>query len=149
MQAIETAEHIKESVVVFDRGIQSRSKFDSFTKKDMLFVGRLLTRARYHIVKSHEIKTFENLNTGIKLTEDLEVYLTGTNSKKSTSTYRLIKGLINDGKDEIWFVTNHFDASAHEIAQIYKDRWEIEIFFKFLKQHLNFNHIVCRNENGI
>ncbi|MFM7023519.1 MAG: transposase [Flavobacteriales bacterium] len=28
-------------------------------------------------------------------------------------------------------------------------RWEIEIFFKFLKQHLNFNHLVCRNENGI
>lgn len=149
VEAIETAEHIKESVVVFDRGIQSRSKFDSFTKKDMLFVGRLLTKSRYHVVKSHEIKASENLNTGIKLTEDLEVYLTGKNSKKTTSTYRLIKGLINEGKDEIWFVTNHFQASAHEIAQIYRDRWEIEIFFKFLKQHLNFNHIVCRNENGI
>lgn len=148
-EAVETAEHIQESIVVFDRGINSRAKFDLFTKKDILFVGRLQTRARYKIVKNNSIDLSLNQEGKIKLSEDLEVYLTGKNEKKTTKTYRIIKGCINNGKDEIFFITNHFGASAHEIAQIYKDRWEIEIFFKFLKQHLNFNHIVCRNENGI
>jgi len=41
------------------------------------------------------------------------------------------------------------DLSAYEVATIYKQRWEIEVFFKFLKQNLNLKHIVSRNENAI
>ena len=39
--------------------------------------------------------------------------------------------------------------SCEEITTIYKSRWQIEIFFKFIKQELNFNHLLNRSENGI
>lgn len=46
-------------------------------------------------------------------------------------------------------MTNIADLSAYEIAAIYKQRWDIEPFFKFLKQHLNLTLLVARNINGI
>ena len=47
------------------------------------------------------------------------------------------------------FVTNIKDTTAQHITDIYKKRWDIEVFFKFLKQVLNFNHLTNRSENGI
>ena len=41
------------------------------------------------------------------------------------------------------------NEDAHWIADLYKQRWEIEVFFKFIKQHLNVKHLVSRNLNGI
>ena len=57
--------------------------------------------------------------------------------------------MIKKSGEPIWFVTNNKEISAQEIAAIYKQRWEIEVFIKFLKQHLNLNHLVSRTENGL
>mgnify|MGYP000198951307 FL=1 len=46
-------------------------------------------------------------------------------------------------------ITINADYSATEIAELYKRRWEIEVFFKFIKQHLDFSHLLSRNENGM
>ncbi|ETZ24638.1 transposase [Pedobacter sp. V48] len=53
-----------------------------------------------------------------------------------------------DGK-KYWFLSNDFDLSAKEIAQAYRRRWDIEVFFRFLKQELNMSHLVSLNKNGI
>ena len=50
---------------------------------------------------------------------------------------------------EYWFITNDFKCSAKEIAQAYRRRWDIEVFFRFLKQELNVSHLVSLNRNGI
>ncbi len=47
------------------------------------------------------------------------------------------------------FITNNENLSAPEISTLYKRRWDIEVFFKFLKQELNFSHLINRSENGI
>jgi IS4 transposase len=47
------------------------------------------------------------------------------------------------------FLTNVLFLSAVEIADLYKSRWEIETFFKFIKQEMNFSHLLSRSENGI
>jgi len=47
------------------------------------------------------------------------------------------------------FLTNVLFLSAVEIAELYKSRWEIETFFKFIKQEMNFSHLLSRSENGI
>jgi transposase len=54
-------------------------------------------------------------------------------------------------KEEIVFITNipEKDASAEEITEIYRERWKIEVFFRFLKQELHFSHLINRTENGI
>ena len=49
----------------------------------------------------------------------------------------------------MYLVTKYIEVSANEIAVMYKQRWEIEVFFKFLKQHLNLKHMVSRNDNAI
>ena len=46
-------------------------------------------------------------------------------------------------------VTNNFEYSAKEITQAYRRRWDIEVFFRFIKQELNVSHLVSLNKNGI
>ena len=56
---------------------------------------------------------------------------------------------ISPDGEKIVFVTNINKMKAKEITQIYKSKWQIEIFFKFIKQYLNCNHLLNRSENGI
>ena len=50
---------------------------------------------------------------------------------------------------EFWFLTNEFNLSTKEISDYYRKRWDIEVFFRFLKQDLNLSHLVSLNKNGI
>ncbi len=63
--------------------------------------------------------------------------------------FRLIKSQSKKTNEEIYFLTNIQDLKAYEITEIYKKRWEIEVFFKFIKQHLHFKHFLNYSENGI
>jgi IS4 transposase len=63
--------------------------------------------------------------------------------------FRLIKSVSLKSNEEIFFLTNIKDLSAQEVTEIYKKRWEIEVFFKFIKQHLHFKHFLNYSENGI
>lgn len=54
-----------------------------------------------------------------------------------------------DESKEFWFITKEFNLSAKEIADAYKQRWDIEVFFRFIKQELNVSHLVSLNRNGI
>ena len=53
------------------------------------------------------------------------------------------------GKGEILLITNCLELTAQTITQIYRRRWDIEVFFRFIKQELNFSHFLSMNENGI
>lgn len=68
---------------------------------------------------------------------------------KAKNILRLIKATQKSNGDKIYFVTSITDLSAKEISKIYKNRWGIEVFFKFLKQELNFSHFINRSANGI
>jgi transposase len=50
---------------------------------------------------------------------------------------------------QYWFISNNFELSAKEIADAYRRRWDIEVFFRFIKQELNVSHLVSLNRNGI
>ena len=50
---------------------------------------------------------------------------------------------------QFYLLTNDFEISAKEIAQAYRRRWDIEVFFRFLKQEMNVSHLVSLNKNGI
>lgn len=50
---------------------------------------------------------------------------------------------------EFWFLTNEFELSAKEIADYYRKCWDIEVFFRFLKQELDLSHFISMNKNGI
>lgn len=137
---------LQESVVVFDRGLQTRKKFAEFSKKNILFVGRAKVDIDYRITKRRAIK--KDGSDSLRIVEDVEVKLISEGAVMS-DTFRLVKAEIIKTKAPIYFITNYFDVPASEIAAIYKQRWEIEVFFKFLKQHLNLKHIISRNENAM
>ena len=69
--------------------------------------------------------------------------------KRSKYPVRLIEAIRKDNKEKIIFITNIKDIESSAVAAIYKSRWDIEVFFKFIKQHLNFSHLLNRTENGI
>jgi hypothetical protein len=135
-------------VVVFDRGMQSRTTFDKFTKEGKFFITRAKVNTRCHLTKSRQTGPKPKHST-VLVTQDQEGYLITKKEKKSALAYRLIKAKIDSTAEEICFITNLLHEDAYTIAAWYKQRWEIELFFKFLKQHLNLKHLVSRTENGI
>jgi transposase len=147
-QLIENSIGLKESVVVFDRGLKSRNSFESFTEKEIQFIGR--SDPQYYCkVKSNRIPPKKPKNSTVTITKDETGFLRGRNLVLTKKQYRLISGTIDKSGESICFVTNQLEEDAYTIAATYKQRWEIEVFFKFIKQHLNVTHLVSRQKNGI
>lgn len=143
-EAILNYKNNKEGIIVFDRGVSSRKVYDKFANEDLRFVTRVNTNIVYQEIKQNKVPKSQ----GIDIKQDLWVKLKDRNGKWMENPLRIIKAYTDEGKD-IYFLTNIEDLSANEVADIYKQRWDIEVFFKFLKQELNFSHLVSRTDNGI
>ena len=147
-KAILSAELAENTIVVFDRGLQNRETLCKFTDEDILFVTRANENINYEFVKT--FKKVEGIKTPtLCLEEDLLVKLKHKKHSITEKEFRLIISKSLQTKKKLFFLTNITDLSAKEITNIYKRRWDIEVFFKFLKQELNFKHFVSRTENGI
>ncbi len=70
-----------------------------------------------------------------------EMILIGNTQNRAENVFRRIEILDPNGK-ELYLITNRFDLSADEVAELYKSRWAIELFFKWMKQHLNIKKIL-------
>jgi transposase len=147
-EVIDDAGCIEGNVVVFDRGLTSRRSFDRFTDSNKLFVGRAHHNIRYKVEKSKKVTAKPKGSTLTIVSDDMAI-LSNKKGKKTRYPYRIIKGSIDKSGEEICFITNMLEEDCYRIAQLYKQRWEIESFFKFIKQHLNVKHLVSRDENGI
>lgn len=145
-EAILNYKNNKEGIIVFDRGVSSRKVYEKFTSDDLRFVTRINTNVVYKEIKQN--KLIKQKKSDIQINEDVSVFLKDRDGKWMNNSLRIIKACIKDGKD-IYFLTNIENLSAAEVAYIYKQRWDIEVFFKFLKQELNFGHLVSRTDNGI
>lgn len=147
-ELINEADCLKEDVVVFDRGIQTRGAFEQFTTDEKLFIGRSKTKVHYQQEVTNPIKDKPKGAT-LTITSDSQGYLFNEKQQRTKHLYRVIRGVLDKGAEEICFITNIVDEDAYLIAQWYKQRWEIELFFKFIKQHLNAAHLVSRTVNGM
>jgi len=147
-QSIIQANYSPRSIVLFDRGLQKRKTLLEFCDKDISFVTRLKNNTRYV-----ETKKFKEVDGGktdtLLLKKDILIELTSKNQKIAKNEFRLIIATSLKTQETFSFLTNILDLNAREITELYKKRWEIEVFFKFLKQELNFKHFVSRSENGI
>ena len=147
-EVINDADGLQKSTIVFDRGLKSRDSFDKFSTDNKYFITRSLPGAKHEVEEKREVGAKPDGST-VTIVSDEAVYLFGKKGKKSKFSYRLITGTIDDTGEEIWFISNLMEEDAYQIAQWYKQRWEIEVFFKFIKQELNASHLVSRDENGI
>ena len=147
-EAINSDESLAGNIVVFDRGLQSRKAFDSFSSSDKLFVCRANSNTRVKHAIENAI-TEKPEDASVTLNSDISGQLINKQAQNTSHTYRVIRGTIDATGEPVCFISNMQDENAYTIAKIYKERWEIEVFFKFLKQHLNLNHLVSRTTNGI
>jgi hypothetical protein len=137
----------RDNVFVFDRGVTKRETFCELDDNDCSFVTRLHVDAR-HVVLD-DIDILEGLVVrNLKVLKDQRVYLYQSGIHVVEHAFRLIQTQNKKGT-KFWFLTNRFDLTCEEIIMIYKHRWDIEVFFRFIKQELNFSHLISVNENGI
>ena len=68
--------------------------------------------------------------------------------QETVETFRLIT-TENKAGETLLFLTNITDLDAEQITEFYRKRWDIEVFFRFIKQELNFSHFMSTSENGI
>jgi hypothetical protein len=147
-ELINESNGIEGNIVVFDRGIQSRKSFENFTDSGKWFITRSKLDIRCKDAKARVIA--EKLcGSTVTVISDQVCKLISKTQKVTKHYYRVIKATIDSSGEQICFVTNMLDEDAYLIASWYKQRWEIEVFFKFIKQHLNTKLLVSRNENGI
>jgi hypothetical protein len=133
---------------VFDRGISARKTYDAFTESKIPFISRLKVNSKMETCSHSNIVSQVETDT-LTIYSDTAVYLFSEGCRKAKLPVRCIKAKQKDSGEEIVFVSNIFDLTATEITAYYKQRWDIEVFFKFLKQELNFSHLINRSENGI
>lgn len=147
-ELINDADCLEGNVVVFDRGLQSRNSFDKFTNSNKFFISRANSNIRINVVTQNKVAG-KPIKSSVTITSDEVGFLINKKEKNTTHQYRIIKGSVDKSGDAICFVTNIIQEDAYIIADWYKQRWEIEVFFKFIKQHLNVKHLVSRDANGI
>ncbi len=135
------------NILVFDRGIQARSTFDEFSNQELIFVTRLNNYVRFETI--NELDIIENETERLIIEQDLQVTLFDKRSKRTKNFLRLIIAKEKETQEAFYFLSNSKELTSKEIVDIYKQRWEIEVFFKFIKQNLNFSHLLSRNVNGI
>ncbi|HEY4532233.1 MAG TPA: IS4 family transposase [Kurthia sp.] len=131
----------KECMYVFDRGYLDYERFDRMTDEGYFFVSRLRKNA-----VTHSIEKFHLPKESSVLSD--EMISLGTAQSLAGNEFRLLKVMDSKG-NELHLITNRFDLSADEIAELYKSRWAIELFFKWLKQHLNIKKFYTQSEQGV
>lgn len=141
-----------KDIAVFDRGLKSRQSFEQFSQKDenqRLFVSRINPTKNFKVVKNNEIS--QTKTESLTIVSDQNVRLYHKNGRLTKTHFRLIIAQKNDeSQDKIFFISNILDdLTAIDITDIYRLRWEIERFFRFIKQNLNFSHLISRDYNAI
>jgi hypothetical protein len=132
------------TIVVMDRGYLDYALYERWTKSGVYFVTRSRTNMLYDVVERHAIGTRGN----VKRDETIEL-AEGYGRKRCPSRLRQVTVWDAEHQRELVFLTNIFHLAASTIGAIYKDRWQIELFFKALKQNLKIKTFVGTSENAV
>lgn len=129
------------ALYLFDRGYYDYRMYDELTDDGFKFITRQVSDACVKEIRSTYVEN--------ELVFDYEVTLGTQYSKNKTrNTYREIL-TFDDNQEEIRILTNIFDIPAEQILGLYKMRWKIETFFKWIKQNLKIKEWLGHNENAI
>ena len=134
----------KGDVVVFDRGYNKFAWLKSLDNKGVIFVTRMKSNSQYRVMGRKNVCNQESI------TSDQIIEWTGFNSKKNyPGTLRRIRSVDSDTGNSVVLLTNNFEWSPATIAKVYKDRWQIELFFKSIKQQLIVKSFIGTSRNAL
>jgi len=132
------------SFYIMDRGYIDFARLYLFAQSSAFFVIRAKTNFKFRRLYSHSI----DKSTGLKC--DQTIVLTGSNSPQDyPDKLRRIRYYDNDTNTNFVFLTNNFTLPALRVAQLYKCRWQVELFFKWIKQHLRIKAFYGTSENAV
>ena len=132
------------TIVVIDRGYLDYALYERWTESGVYFVTRSRTNMLYKVTERRTVPTRGNVK------HDETIKLTSEHARKRCSS--LLRQVIvwdAEHERELVFLTNIFHLAASTIGAIYKDRWQIELFFKALKQNLKIKTFVGTSENAV
>tara|TARA_R110002167_G_scaffold2160_1_gene10770 strand:+ start:277 stop:1425 length:1149 start_codon:yes stop_codon:yes gene_type:complete len=128
---------------VFDRAYDDYKWYHNITQMGSKFVGRMKSTARYEVIRKNSIKNERILS-------DEVIKLSSKQAQKDCPVeLRRITFTREEDNKVLVFITNDHTRSAIEIAGLYKQRWQIELFFKWIKQNLKIKKFIGRSENAV
>jgi hypothetical protein len=131
------------TILIMDRGYVDFAWFDRLTDQGVFFVTRPKTGMAYEVVEHRKIDVDRNLLS------DQIIELTSETGQKVAWQLRRIEIWVPEKEERMALLTNHLDLSALTIAAIYKERWQVELFFKALKQNLKIKTFVGTTANAL
>jgi len=126
-----------------NRAYNDYAWFHGLTQRDIRFVSRMKSNAGFEVVEALPVS-----DTGVM--EDQLIRLSSARGKKECpNTLRRICFVRDEDGKMLTFITNDLIRTAGEIAALYKRRWQIELFFKWIKQNLKIKHFIGTSENAV
>jgi hypothetical protein len=137
----------KENIYVFDRGYVDHKFYEGLTSQEVSFVTRLKENAVYESIQEHEPN--EETPDAVLKDERIELPIRKNGEIIRTITLRRVALWDEQSQRHFIFLTNMFDIEAETIGGIYKQRWQIELLFRQLKQNFPLKYFLGDNENAI
>lgn len=121
-----------EATYVFDRSYLDFDRMDQLHHESYFFVTRIKKNTKYHIFEDFETPS----ETVPQIISDQHV----APRIENDPDFPLSRLVTIEDEKQLQFITNRFDLSASEVSQAYKSRWQIELFFKHIKQHMTIKN---------
>ena len=134
----------KGSIVAVDKGYNDYAWYNQLTESGIFFVTRLKANAKYRTVCRRPVLK----SKGLICDQTIEFTGAQTAKKCPVQLRRIAYRDAETGKRYV-FLTNNFKLSAKTIADIYKARWQVELFFKWIKQNLKIKSFVGTSKNAV
>jgi len=131
------------TIVTFDRGYVDFEWFGQLNKANVYFVTRLKRKARYELLEQRSAAVERGILS------DHVVRFTAPRTQRRYADKLRIVTIRTDEGEVLEFLTNNLVLAASTIAAIYKDRWQIELFFKALKQNLRIKTFIGTSANAL
>jgi Domain of unknown function (DUF4372)/Transposase DDE domain len=132
------------AVYIMDRGYVDFERLHRFTTEAAFFVTRTKQGIRFRRRTSHPVE----FATGV-VSDHTVVLATATARRDYPAPLRRVRYVDPDTKKRLGFLTNHFTVPALTIAQLYRSRWAVELFFRWIKMHLRIKAFYGTSENAV
>lgn len=130
------------AIYVLDRGYLCLNTLQNINKNAAFFVTRTKSNTQYGVVRKNKV-------TGEGILRDDIISFTGAKCNEYQEPLRLVR-YKNPLDDKVYeYITNNMELAASSIAAIYKSRWDIELFFKWIKQNVKIKSFYGRSENAV
>jgi Transposase DDE domain/Domain of unknown function (DUF4372) len=138
------------SMVVFDKAYNHYKLFAKWTEKQIWFVTRMKDNAVYEVEQIVSENTIPEGKAGVLKEEKISLCYKETQKDKEVQSLSLRRITYQDDKGRMYvFITNNMELTAQDIADIYKQRWQIELLFKKMKQNFQLHCFYGESENAI